>query len=527
MTGRGRPTRLPDESTASSARDRVNARVGWLLATQRMLGPHPEMAHRPRFVAALRDRGFHVDPSSVSRWETGVVTVSDEAVTLYEEVLGLRTDSLLAVVAGVRRSLGVEEPSLREGPVATTDESDVDLEPLCQRAVAGEATGAEWLSLTRHMKQFDLVQLRGREWAEMCARLVEELSGSVGIGHVRRYEAAVDLLGRTEAAGHLSEAVRAFVTDPDVQVASTAELLMESDEQQSGRLVTRLLGSDNPVVRMNAAWATAAKLARGHRSGLSIPRLESHVAHGLDYGDSLSDRLESTNLAVHLPQASWERVAANVDDVGELVVERARSTGQLMGREEVPAIVRDLADTAAAQTAAHTRVDRDPMLPLLLHEAVLHTDSSRRHQATLLLAASPYSPAIARQCRALAHAPYPVLAARMHEILIVVGGPEEDPEPVEEALGESREGIRARALMTIGHRAAELPERDAAAITEHTVAAPSPLDRASGLMALGMSGASSLRELADHAELGPAAQWWIDHGPAIRDPDGPHDVPDA
>ena len=185
-------------------------------------------------------------------------------------------------------------------------------------------------------------------------------------------------------------------------------------------------------------------------------------------------------------------------------------------------IVEDLADAVAAATPPHVPVKQGSMLRTLVREALVHAHSGRRLHATKLLAASPYAPAIARQCRTLAHTSHPVLAARVNEVLMVVTDPDNGEHSVRDALAETREAIRAKALIAIGMRRAGLAESEGAAIAEHVVRADTPLDRASGLVALGMSGSSTVVELRRHERLGPAAQWWIDIGPARLDPDDRH-----
>lgn len=518
---RGRRLVLPDGNTPPDARSRANRRIGWLLTTNRLLGADRELDRRGPFLAALAEHGRQVDASTVSRWEAGLVDVADETAHLYENVLGLPSGALVAVHSGIRRSLGAERTRPRRRPDDGTLMS-VDLEPLVHTLCSGSGTGGDWLDLTRTLNEFDLVRMSRDSWAGLSARLVEELGTAVGISFVRRYEAAVDLIGRPEAVHHLTDAIAGYVTTPHVQsVFPVLALLADIDDPKAGQLATQLLDSENPVVRLASAWTVAVKLARHHRSGVDDRRLEHHVCEGLRNGESVSDQLDSANLAVHLPADSWGRIRESLpaNDAAIALVDGARRHGELLVSDAVCDIVDDVASTVAADAHPAVTSGDDPMLRTLLREAVLDADSARRHHALLTLGASPYAESLARAGRSLAHSELPVLATRMQELLIMLGGVEEGTAPLEQALAEDREAIRARALIAIGLRPSGIDASEDAVIVDHTVDSAAPMDRAAGLFALGMTGSESLDGLTTHDELGPAARWWDANGPALHDVD--------
>ncbi len=203
------------------------------------------------------------------------------------------------------------------------------------------------------------------------------------------------------------------------------------------------------------------------------------------------------------------------------MIRGARSRGELLLSEEIRVIVDDMASTAVADTPAQVAVGHDPMLRTMMREAVLDADAATRYQAAVAIGATPYAPALIRLARSLAHSELPVLAARMQEMLIFLGGAGPGVEPIESALAEQREAIRARALIAIGMRRVGLQAGEESAIVDHTVEADAELDRAAGLAALGMAGSDSLDRLSEHEDLGPAARWWHQRGPALHDPDFP------
>ncbi len=102
---RGRPQRLPDDPVPLSSKGlTVEHRVGWLLATTRILHPDDELRNRAGFTAAATALGLRVDSTRISRWETGTSPATSEVIRTYESVLGRPPGSLSAVVGGLRRS---------------------------------------------------------------------------------------------------------------------------------------------------------------------------------------------------------------------------------------------------------------------------------------------------------------------------------------------------------------------------------------------------------------------------------------
>ena len=193
--------------------------------------------------------------------------------------------------------------------------SDDELNRLIEVAESGAADGAQWLQLADHFNRFERVFLREADWTALCRRLVTELGSAVGTGYVRRYEAAAAFIRHPNARRHLIMAVGRFVTDPDTQVvAPVLNLLSEVPDPAAAALTLRMLSadSDNKYLRRAASSVAAVKLARGHFDEAALPRLESHVVGALRRGESLDGRLDSFDLAVRLPDSSWERVTGGL-----------------------------------------------------------------------------------------------------------------------------------------------------------------------------------------------------------------------
>lgn len=520
---RGRPQRLPEDPHAlSSGVVGCDQRIAWLLTVSRVLGPDPELARRDGFIVALRDRGIAVDASRVSRWESGLQPLPSRVAATYESVLGLTEGSLVAVAGGLRRSFGTG-PSTRESLLSDAEVSDAELDRLLEHAETSKATGAEWLRLADHFNHFDRVFLREDDWSRLCDRLVTELGSAVGIGYVRRYEAATAFIRHHNARRHLIMAVGKFVTDPDTQVvAPVLNLLSEVPDPAAAALILRMLSADseNKYLRRAASSVAAVKLARGHFDESALPRLESHVLGALRRADPLDGRLDAFDLAVRLPEESWQRVTGGLRTRrAHGLVAQARVGDELVPAARAASLVASLAPAIQADTPSHQQQEPDLMLRRLLREALLHSHKPRRHHAALLISASPYAPATARHCLRLASDGNDLLAARAWTVLMRVGDSGLRDAVVERSLVEERPTVRARALVNAGLGGHLTPAQSAAVAGQYDVSRS--LERHATLFALGMAGAPELAGLAESEdpETQHGARWWLRQGPAIHDQD--------
>lgn len=520
---RGRPQRLPeDPHTLSSGKVGCDQRVAWLLTVSRVLGPDPDLARREGFIAALKARGVAVDASRVSRWESGLQPLPAAVTATYESVLGLPEGWLVAVANGLRRSFG-DGPSVRRNPAHERPLNNTEVESLLERGEQGVATGAHWLRLTDELNRYDKVFLREREWAQVNHQLITELGRAVGAGYVRRYEAAAAFISHPVARQHLLMAIGRFVTAPDAQVvAPVLNLLAEVPDRAAAELTLRLLSADtqNVYLRRAASSVAAIKLARGHFDESALPQLESHVLGALRRGESLDGRLDSFDLAVRLPEHSWERVAGGLRTRRAFgLVTNARTCDELVPSTRAASLVADLAPAIQADTHSHQSQEPDQMLRRLLREALLHSHKPRRHHAALLIAASPYAPAAARHCLRLAADDNELLAARAWTVLMRLGDGGRRDQVVQRAVVDERPTVRARALVNAGLGGTLKPDQCAAIMGRYDAARSA--ERHATLFALGMAGAPELADLAEGSdpETQRGAQWWLDRGPAIIDRD--------
>ena len=292
-----------------------------------------------------------------------------------------------------------------------------------------------------------------------------------------------------------------------------------------------MLGSDHRDLRRAAASVAAVKVARGHFDAEALKHLEPHVVGSLRRGESLDGRLDFFDLAVQLPEDCWDRIQPAVRNRRAFdLVTRSRQGGELVPWAQASAVVKEMASKIQVETPAHHPSEPDLMLHRLLRESLLHAHKARRHHAALLLAASPYAPAVSRHCLALAKQQNDLLAARAWTVLMRVGHSDRRDQVVLQAMAEPRVSIRARALVNVGLLDVPLRPDEAQVLLTQLDEATKPLERQATMFALGMAGAPQLAELAEEESDWPgrSARWWLEQGPARHDPDagGPAESPE-
>jgi hypothetical protein len=517
---RGRPQRLRDDPIAISARQiSVDHRIGWLLATHRILDPEPVRRQCDTLCSLALERGLRVDRSRISRWEGGTTPAGPEAIGLYETMLGLPAGSLATVAEGLRRALGGGSPRLHrvEPPGPGPDH-------LLDGALGGEElTGAQWQELARSLTAYESLYLRQSDWDLITTRLVAELGRAAGSASVRRFEAAARLIRHPSAQRHVWRALGRYVTDPDAQVVlPVLRLLTEVDDAAASTLALRMVSEDaDPRLRDAAASVAAVMLRRGRLPSTGLPSLEEYAAVTLRQPGALDRGLDAVDVAVQLPLPSFQRVLHRIADRWfQKQLARSRATGELVLPQQAAVFV---AETAAAVQAEGSepghRPEPDLMLRRLLREALFHVHHPRRHHAALLLAASPYRRAVSRQLQEAASSPHSFLAARAWATLMRVGWSGRRDDLLLSATSEHRPSLRARALVNVGLDPLVLSSEEARALVESVPPTAGPSVRDGLLFALGMSGGAHLAELAAHEseDFRRAAQWWQAQGTAIHE----------
>lgn len=518
---RGRPQRLRDDPTPLPAPAiAVENRIGWLLATTRILHPDEALRHGDDFAARAHARGLHADRSRISRWESGAATAGCEVIGAYEALLGRPPGSLTAVADWLRRAFADTAPRSQHLPRASAEEAD----GLLDLALDGEElTGHQWQELAQRLTSYDGLFLRRDDWEDLTTRLVAELGRAAGTAYVRRFDAAARLIRHPSSQRHVARALGRYVMDPDTQVVlPVLSLLTEVHDVAAGTLVLRMVAEDDGPLREAAASVAAVKLRQGVLPEAGLHRLEQYAAEGLRRSEPFDRALDAYDVAMQLPLPSFRRVLHQLPDrrLHEQLT-RSRSTGELVTPQQAATVVAGLAaDVQADETGFRRHHEPDLMLRRLLRESLFHVHKSRRFHAALLLAASPYRDPVSRQLQLMTRGSHAFVGARAWTVLMRVGHAGRGPEVLQRAASETRPALRARALVSLGLDPLELPADRARALAAPLSARDREPVRHGTLFALGMSGSALLEELGGHesVEVRRAARWWRAHGPAIHEP---------
>lgn len=517
---RGRPQRLPFEATPSShAPFDVDCRLAWLLATSRLLSPSTTDLPREAFLDKVRGQGISIDASRISRWESGQLPATHKLIEAYENVIGLPDGALWATSRLLHRSSGEDARSAAVRPAeARTSE---ELDDLFDRIEARTATGGHWLRMTSDLAHFERVYLHRTTWTTLCTQLVGELTRSSGIAFFRRYEAACALLAHPQGGRHLTRSLGRFVLHPDVQnVAPAITLLREVSDQAAGGLVLRLMTDQNKMLRRGASGVAAAMVARGRFPRGSVEMLEAHTGVELGKRGGIARRTDALDLATQLPEASYDRVLASIPEPQvRRRLEHARETLELVPRDLARAVSEGVATYAEAATR-RAAYDPDQMLRRLVRESLFHVQRERRHLASVLLAVSPYGEPAARAILELASDSDDLVAGMSWSVLRRMGHLLNRRKVADAVANESRDGIRARGLVTLGLTSGPLEDDVADLMIATARASTTDSLRHAAVFALGMTDHERLRLLAaEDPALARSVSWWRSLGPAIHDED--------
>ncbi len=498
----------------------VEARIGWLLAMSRLHHPDPTFRDGRVFIAALADVGMPTSRSLLSRWESGEIPVSYEAMAGYERVLGLEPGRISSITAYVGAILpGVKarlaRPRLNPAEPAFADR----LDELVTLAEDGGALSSDWQDLGWHLAAVPHAFLRSSTWATVCGRLVNELPRTVKLAYRQYSAAAFNLAQVPRAQAYLVDSIADYVADPGAQVlTSPVGLLDRLPTRESATLVLDMV--ERPPTKSVfhvGVWLAAQKLTHGHfdeseRARLDMIVLQLWRSNPAQASDDLAELIAGMSegmraTLVHAAErAGRRRLGYAVEHGEEVVATRAR------------AISSQIADQARALAPQEPNYSEDRMLSRLVREALFHRDSERRHLASLLIASSPFEQAVT-DCLLLAlrdPAQPPAMRSRIATLARYLSDETHRLRMIG-LLEDASEDVVAPIAQGIGH----MPY---SAMSDQVLRSALGRDLTTAsrakMYALGMSGSPGLATIAT-SSVAPewqrvAAAWWHEHGAAIR-----------
>lgn len=520
---RGRPYQVPDDtSSIRSARVDVDARVGWLLLMSRLHHPDPGFGSGESFNAALQQVGLRADRSAVSRWESGKVTPRYQVLMAYEQALGLSPGHLTSVVNALRRSLGGEDlpawaPVLDVRQAAFHDE----LDRLTDAIVDDDATGAEWLSFGHHVAAAKNLYLHRDVWRHLAGRLVQEMSLSVGVAYLQRFEAMRLLLEHRVAQRWLLEAVGAFLNDPAVQVINDPVGVLEiSRAPEAAEIV---LDTFFTTESAEVLWATsesvAIKIEAGDYDEDEISRIE--LSLGVRLKEPGASAGAFSDLIMALPRSAQQRLLRDSRAVPEHdQLQQAAIHGERFEPETTRKVSARLASAVRSRLSAGQLYDDDEMTPRLIREALFAARGDRTHYASIFLHGSPMRGALAAVLaaeidRAGLEDPLTPRFARLLRYVVTV----EQEEAMLGWLPRASGAVARDFARALGHMASRGSLAALTPLLEGSGPDTILLDRAL-LYGLGMRQDPSLAAVAadlDRSEpIRAGAAWWLRQGGAVR-----------
>lgn len=498
----------------------VEARIGWLLAMSRLHHPDPAFRDGRVFIEALGDHGMPTSRSLLSRWESGEIPISYEAMAAYEQVLGLESGQISSITAYVgailpRIKARLARPKLDPESTEFADRLDALID-LCED---GGALSRDWQDLGWHLAAVPHAFLRSSVWASLCGRLVHEMPRTVKLAYRQYSAAAFNLAQVPRAQGYLVDAVASWVSDPRAQVVTTpVGMLDRLPTRAAAALVLDMIERPpTQAVFKVGVWSATEKMLRGQFDADERARLDMLVLQ-LWRRDPVRASEDLAELIAGMPEGMRSTLVHAADRAGRRKLGYAVEHGEEVVATRARAIAGKIAEQARTLVPQEPNYAEDRMLTRLVREALFHRDSERRHLSSLLIASSPFGRAVT-DC-----------------LLVLLKDPEQS------AWMRARTAILSRYLSDETHRLRMIGLLDdkaddvvapvAQAIGHMPFSAMSDQVLRSSLgrelnaaargkmYALGMSGSPGLAAIAASDQVPEwqrvAADWWQEHGSAIR-----------
>lgn len=502
----------------------VEARIGWLLAMSRLHHPDPSFRDGRVFIEALGDAGMPTSRSLLSRWESGEIPISYEAMAAYEQVLGLESGQISSITAYVgailpRIKTRLARPKLDPATREFADRLD-ELIDLCE---SGQALSRDWQDLGWHLAAVPHAFLRSSVWATLCGRLIREMPRTVKLAYRQYSAAAFNLAQVPRAQDYLVDAIAEWVADPRAQVLTTPVGLLDRVPTRAAASLVLDMIERPPTqsVFKVGVWSASEKMARGQFTDEERARLDMLVLQ-LWRRDPVRASEDLAELIASMPEGMRSTLVHAADRAGRRKLGYAVEHGEEVVATRARAIAGQIAEQARTLVPQEPAYAEDRMLTRLVREALFHRDSERRHLASLLIASSPFGRAVtdcllvllkdssqSRWLRARVATLSRYLSDETHR-LRMIGLLDDEAEsvaaPIAQAIGHMPFSAMSDQVLR-GSLSRELTESSRAR-----------------MYALGMSGSPGLSAIA-HSEQAPewqrvAAAWWLEQGTAIR-PSGP------
>ncbi|MDX6309446.1 MAG: hypothetical protein QOI06_2492 [Nocardioidaceae bacterium] len=516
---RGRPYRVPQDRTSilESTVD-VDSRVGWLLMMSRLHHEKPELALGGAFVAALSEAGLPADRSAVSRWESGQTQARLPVLATYEKVLELQPGQLTSVVNALRHVYAPRaEPVWTPKPDPMSESYHIRLDKLLDRLRSDSATGLDWSEFGFYSRVPSLLYLHADVWRELSIRLVDQLSGSVGLAEAQRHDATRILLKHKIAYPWLLRAATDFLDDPAVQLVSTPMrvLQMADGAEAAALLLARFVDPRSDAMFEAASHGIAHKVRQGQYSRGELQLIEARLLQMMRHRERQASGLEGAILA--MPATAQARlIDASRGLRGHQELVNGAAHKEWVPPDTALELSRRIATAARRRLSSARLYDEDAMTPRIIREALFSARGEHRHYARLVLLGSPFRQHVAAELTqeidaASLEGP---LVPWMLRLLRYLAGPEQESAVLSWFPSASDE-LAVDMALTLGNTSSSDTSLDA--LVDRLTGDLTRLDQAI-LYSLGMRRAKILTRIArppNSAPIRAAATWWLNRGGAV------------
>jgi hypothetical protein len=408
--------------------------AGWLLRAHRLHHADPALRRLTGFAGAYREDRRHaggISPSSVSRWENGLVPVTASAVRRYEDVLGLGAYRLLAPIQTVARHEGGPTAAvfLRDERGAPSAAPGPQVEALLDRVLdGGVLTGADWDDLTRWAAYGGGRVFPGRVRHAVVERLLEETLVSGGTSWMRRFEALSRLMADPLWGPQAISVCASVARQPaHAGLIEAVCALDASPHPDAGRAVLRQLTDPTTADTQYGALLAAARKTRKRHFTAEQTRTLVDVVDGVLTGPRPSHASSTREAAAVL----LHRLPLSAAHAAQLTA-AAAGHGSAVHAVVTHGALTDPATAAFAVSRVLVRLGEDTAPPsavlgALVDHLLHHPVADIRLHAALMLHASPYGPrvaaALAADLRQAATASSEDRAVPILDALRVLGGP--------------------------------------------------------------------------------------------------------
>lgn len=450
-----------------------------------------------------RDEG--PDPERFREWQAGRWVPTYDDLADVERLADLPPKAITSLAGLLRVPVEAREPSVG------------DADELCHRALAGEASAAEWSDLGRLVRVHPHVAPSGDELETLILRLLNALPRGVKHAYRLMRVAALDVASVPELREPVVEGIRVCLEDTEGPAfLEPIGLLDQLSTPKANALILDLMERprSRPQRRYAAGLATQV-LLRGAFSEAERARVVMNVLAGWrsdpaeaeeDLGE-LVDALPpglATVLGRTLPGTEADGAADEVDAAEDVAEPHASK-------------VSDVVASRALEHAGDGAEFLGPLLTDVLRQALFYRNAERRLRAGQVLSSSPFAPGLAEGVVDLLNAPgTPATVRRRAGALLNNVVSQRQVLRMLPLVADDDPAVAASVTTAFGHTS--YSEVADLVIRQSVPAERLPMGRAC-LYALGMTGSPGIPVMASSRTVPKwqkhTAAWWHQHGAAI------------